>query len=90
MEALKAELAAARQEIEDLRLEFPDALLEGDLVTERVLFMNRLACQVFRCAPEDVLNLTAKDIFADGDYQRAQIETRQRICLLYTSPSPRD
>ena len=79
IEALKAELAAARQEIEDLRLEFPDALLEGDLATERVLFMNRLACQVLRCAPEDVLNLTAKDIFAGGDYQRAQVETRQRI-----------
>lgn len=79
MEALKVELAAARQEIEDLRLEFPDALLEGDLATERVLFMNRLACQVFRCTPEDVGSLTAKDIFVDGDYQRAQVETRQRI-----------
>ncbi len=78
-DALRAEIVALRQELDDLRLAFPDAFLEGDLVTEQVLFMNRLACQVFRCAPEDVPSLTAKDIFADGDYQRAQIETRERI-----------
>jgi diguanylate cyclase (GGDEF)-like protein/PAS domain S-box-containing protein len=79
IDALKAELAAVRQDLEDLRLQFPDALLEGDLETERVIFMNRLACQVFRCAAEDVLTMTAKDIFAEGDYQRAQVETRERL-----------
>lgn len=83
IQALKTELAALRQDLEDLRLEFPEALLEGDLATERVLFMNRLACQVFRCSPEDVPGMTARDIFADGDYQRAQIETRDRIAHGY-------
>lgn len=78
-DALKAEIAALRQELEDLRLAFPDAFLEGDLVSEQVLFMNRLACQVFRCSPEDVQSMTARDIFADGDYERAQAETRERI-----------
>jgi diguanylate cyclase (GGDEF)-like protein/PAS domain S-box-containing protein len=79
IEALKAELAAVRQDLDNLRLEFPDALLEGDLATERVLFMNRLAGQIFRCAPEDVATLTARDIFAEGDYERARAETRARI-----------
>ncbi len=79
IDALRAELAALRQDLENLRLEFPDALLEGDIATERVLFMNRLACQVFRCSPEEGLTLTARDIFAEGDYRRAQAETRQRI-----------
>lgn len=79
IDALRAEVAALRQDLENLRLEFPDALLEGDIATERVLFMNRLACQVFRCSPEDAPNMTARDIFAEGDYERAQAETRQRI-----------
>jgi len=79
IEALKAELAALRQDLDDLRLQFPDALLEGDLETEGVIFMNRLACQVFGCSPEDVGTMTAKDIFAEGDYQRAQVETRERL-----------
>lgn len=83
MDALQAELAAVRQELEDLRLQFPDALLEGDLATERVLYMNRLACQVFRCSPEDVPGMTAMDIFAEGDYQRAQMETRERLTRGY-------
>jgi len=79
IDALRAELAALRQELEDLRVHFPDALLEGDIASERVLFMNRLACQVFRCNQEDIVHLTARDIFADGDYERAQVETRQRL-----------
>lgn len=79
IEALRAELDALRHDLENLRLDFPDALLEGEIATERVLFMNRLACQVFRCSPEDVPTLTARDIFAAGDYERAQAETRQRI-----------
>ncbi|HQZ17282.1 MAG TPA: sensor domain-containing diguanylate cyclase [Vicinamibacteria bacterium] len=79
IDALRAELAALRQDLENLRLEFPDALLEGDIATERVLFMNRLACQVFRCSPEEVPTLTARDIFAESDYERAQSETRARI-----------
>jgi diguanylate cyclase (GGDEF)-like protein/PAS domain S-box-containing protein len=79
VDALNAELAALRQDLVDLRLAFPEALLEGDLATERVTFMNRLACQVFRCSAEDVFTMTARDIFAEGDYQRAQIETRERL-----------
>jgi diguanylate cyclase (GGDEF)-like protein/PAS domain S-box-containing protein len=79
IEALKAELAALRQDLDHLRLDFPDALLEGEIATERVIFMNRLACQVFRCTAEEALTLTARDIFADGEYQRAQAETRARI-----------
>jgi hypothetical protein len=34
-EALRAELAEARHQLDDLRVHFPDALLEGDLATER-------------------------------------------------------
>ena len=76
---LRAQVAALRRDLENLRLEFPDALIEGDITTERVTFMNRLACQVFGCSLEEALTFTARDIFAEGDYQRAQIETRQRI-----------
>jgi diguanylate cyclase (GGDEF)-like protein/PAS domain S-box-containing protein len=79
IDALRAELAHVREDLENLRLDFPDALLEGDIASERVLFMNRLACQVFRCEGEEVTSLTARDIFADGEYQRAQQETRTRI-----------
>ena len=79
LDALRAEIASLRGDLRDLRLEFPDALLEGDLATERVLFMNRLACQVFRCTAEDVPTMTARDIFAEGDYQRAQVDTRERL-----------
>ncbi|MBX7187838.1 MAG: sensor domain-containing diguanylate cyclase [Vicinamibacteria bacterium] len=79
IEALRAELAALRQDLESLRLEFPDALLEGDIATERVLFMNRLACQVFRCSAEEAVTMTARDIFAEGEYERARAETHQRI-----------
>jgi diguanylate cyclase (GGDEF)-like protein/PAS domain S-box-containing protein len=79
IDRLRAELAAVREDLENLRLDFPDALLEGDVATERVLFMNRLACQVFRCSPEDAATMTARDIFAPGDYERAQSETRARI-----------
>lgn len=79
IDVLKAELAALRQDLEDLRLAFPDALLEGDLATERVTFMNRLACLVFRCSPGDVATMMARDIFADGDYQRAQVEMSERL-----------
>lgn len=79
IDSLKAEIAALRQDLDDLRVQFPDALLEGDLATERVLFMNRLACQVFRCEEDEVTNLTARDIFADGDYELAQVQTRERL-----------
>ncbi|MEO8501272.1 MAG: sensor domain-containing diguanylate cyclase [Vicinamibacteria bacterium] len=79
IDSVKADLAATRQDLENLRLEFPDALLEGEIATERVLFMNRLACQVFRCTLEEALVMTARDIFAEGDYERAQTETRRRI-----------
>jgi diguanylate cyclase (GGDEF)-like protein/PAS domain S-box-containing protein len=78
-DSLKAEIAALHLELDDLRVNFPDAFLEGDLATEQVLFMNRLACQIFRCSPEDATSMTARDLFADGDYERAQMETRERI-----------
>ena len=60
IDALRTELAALRQDLDSLRLQFPDALLEGDIETERVTFMNRVACQVFRCSPEDVATMTAR------------------------------
>jgi hypothetical protein len=50
--------------------------VEGDLASERVTFMNRLACIVFGRAPEDVRTLHARDLFADGEYERAREEMR--------------
>ena len=77
--ALKAELALLRRDFEDLRVQFPDALLEGDLATERVTFMNRLALLVFGYSVEDLPGLTARAVFADFEYERAQRETRETL-----------
>ncbi|MEO8358784.1 MAG: sensor domain-containing diguanylate cyclase [Vicinamibacteria bacterium] len=79
IDALKAELANLKRNLLDLRVEFPDALLEGELTSERVVFMNRLACLVFGYSPEEVASLTAKDVFADFEYERAQRETRETL-----------
>ncbi|MEO5761569.1 MAG: sensor domain-containing diguanylate cyclase [Vicinamibacteria bacterium] len=79
IDALKAELADLKRNLMDLRFEFPDALVEGEISSERVVFMNRLACLVFGYQPEDVASLTAKDIFADFEYERAKRETRETL-----------
>jgi diguanylate cyclase (GGDEF)-like protein/PAS domain S-box-containing protein len=78
-DALRQELAALRHELDDLRLHLPDAFVEGDLASERVTFMNRIACLVFGCTPEEVEALHARDIFADGEYERAQREMREML-----------
>ena len=73
-DALRRELEALRHQFEDLRLYLPDAYVEGDLATDRVTFMNRVACQVFGCTPEQARALHARDLFAEGEYERARAE----------------
>jgi diguanylate cyclase (GGDEF)-like protein/PAS domain S-box-containing protein len=73
-DALRAELDALRHEFDELRLYLPDAYVEGDLATDRVTFMNRVACQVFGFSPEQALGLHARDLFDDGEYERARGE----------------
>ncbi|MFI4942819.1 MAG: PAS domain-containing protein, partial [Burkholderiales bacterium] len=72
IDALRAELEALRHEFDELRLHLPDAYVEGDLATDRVTFMNRVACQVFGCTPEQATGLHARDLFDDGEYERAR------------------
>jgi len=79
IDSLRQELAALRHELDDLRLNLPDAFVEGDLASDRVTFMNRVACQVFRCTPEQVATLHARDICGDGEYERAQREMREML-----------
>ena len=76
---LRAQLAALRHELDDLRQYLPDALVEGDLASERVTFMNRLACLVFRRSPEEVSGLHGRDLFADGEFERAQRLMREML-----------
>jgi diguanylate cyclase (GGDEF)-like protein/PAS domain S-box-containing protein len=83
IEALREELAALRHALDDLRDHMPDAFIEGELQSERVTFMNRIACQVFRCAPAEVAGLHARDIFAPDDYQRAQQDMREMLARGY-------
>src|SRR5262245_53821268 len=73
-DALRRELEALRHQYDDLRLYLPDAYVEGDLATDRVTFMNRVACQVFGCTPEEALALHARDLFAEGEYERARAQ----------------
>jgi diguanylate cyclase (GGDEF)-like protein/PAS domain S-box-containing protein len=82
-DALREEIAALRHELDDLRVHLPDALVEGDLATEQVTFMNRLGCLVFRCAPEEVATLRARDLFADGEYERARAEMQAMLARGY-------
>jgi diguanylate cyclase (GGDEF)-like protein/PAS domain S-box-containing protein len=80
---LREQLAALRHELDDLRQHFPDALVEGDLATERVTFMNRLACLVFRRSPEEVPGLHGRELFAEGEFERAQQEMRETLARGY-------
>jgi diguanylate cyclase (GGDEF)-like protein/PAS domain S-box-containing protein len=79
IEALRAELATLRHELDELRLYLPDAYVEGDLATDRVTFMNRVACQVFRCTLEQALLLHARELFADGEYERARAQMTEML-----------
>ncbi len=79
IDAVREELAALRHELDDLRLHLPDAFVEGDLASERVTFMNRVGCQVFRCTPEQAVTLHARDLFVAGEYERAQREMKERL-----------
>jgi diguanylate cyclase (GGDEF)-like protein/PAS domain S-box-containing protein len=83
LEDLRAEVLALRHELDDLRLHMPDAFVEGELRSERVTFMNRVACQVFRCTPEQALKLSARDLFATEDYPRAQQAMREMLARGY-------
>jgi diguanylate cyclase (GGDEF)-like protein/PAS domain S-box-containing protein len=74
VDALRRQLEALRHEFDELRLYLPDAFVEGDLGTDRVTFMNRVACQVFGCTPEQALTLHARDLFAEGEYERARAQ----------------
>ena len=79
IDALRAELARCATSSTSLRHYLPDAFVEGDLATERVTFMNRVACQVFRCAPEQAGDAARARHLRDGEYERAQREMREML-----------
>lgn len=79
LHALRAELAHLRALYDDLRTYLPEALVEGDLATDRVTYMNRLACLVFGYAPEEVAGLFARDLFAEGEYERGRALLAQTL-----------
>jgi diguanylate cyclase (GGDEF)-like protein/PAS domain S-box-containing protein len=83
LEDLRAEVLALREELDDLRVHMPDAFVEGELESERVTFMNRVACQVFRCTPEQALSLRARDLFDPEEYPRAQQAMRAMLARGY-------
>jgi len=76
---LREQLATVRHELDDLRQYLPDALVEGDIASERVTFMNRLACLVFRRSPEEATGLHGRDLFAEGEFERAQLLMREML-----------
>jgi diguanylate cyclase (GGDEF)-like protein/PAS domain S-box-containing protein len=78
-EALRAQIAVLRHELGDLKDHLPDALVEGDIASERVTYMNRLACLVFGYTPEEATALHARDIFVEGDYERARQQMEQTL-----------
>jgi diguanylate cyclase (GGDEF)-like protein/PAS domain S-box-containing protein len=80
---LREQVRALRHELDDLKQHLPDALVEGDLATERVTFMNRLACLVFRRSPDEVPGLHGRDLFAEGEFERAQQEMRETLARGY-------
>jgi diguanylate cyclase (GGDEF)-like protein/PAS domain S-box-containing protein len=79
IEALRAELASLRSQFDDLRTFLPDALIEGTLVPERVTFMNRLASLVFGYPPEEGLGMHPRELFAEGEYERARVLMDERL-----------
>jgi diguanylate cyclase (GGDEF)-like protein/PAS domain S-box-containing protein len=85
LSTLADEVGRLRHELDDLRSHLPEALVEGELATERVTFMNRIARDVFRCGPEDVARLHARDIFAPDDYERAQRDMREMLARGYAA-----
>ena len=52
----------------------------------------QVLAQVAACGPEDVdfAVQKARDAFEDGRWSRLHPKERKEVCLLYTSPSPRD
>jgi PAS domain S-box-containing protein len=75
---LHPEYAALRKEYADFRYHLPDALLEIDLATFQVVYLNRMAEIVFGFSQRDVADgLTASAILAPEEFTKS-MEILQR------------
>ncbi len=67
------ETRRVRQELFDILDHLPDALIEGDLRTERAVYMNRMALILFGYTAEEMkAGLPAHVLFADGEFEKVQ------------------
>lgn len=72
MDDSQAELQRVRAEFEDFRRHLPDALVEGDLTTQTVTFMNRMALILFGYSEADVAaGIPGGDLFAPAELKQA-------------------
>ena len=62
-----------RKELFETVDHLPDALIEADIRSERVVYLNRMALILFGYSPEDVQGgLPGKSLFADGEFEKVQ------------------
>jgi PAS domain S-box-containing protein len=68
----QAELVRVRAEFEDFRRYLPDALIEADLTTQTVTFMNRMALILFGYTEDDVAaGIPGAELFAPAGLKQA-------------------
>lgn len=80
---LSAQLARLRREFDQLRYYLPDALLEFEIHSPRLLYMNQMAFNLFGYSAADLQRgIAVRDLFGDEqEYQRAL-----RLIKSYTQP----
>jgi diguanylate cyclase (GGDEF)-like protein/PAS domain S-box-containing protein len=68
----EAEVVQLRRELDEVLFHLPDALVEVDLESSRVLYLNRLAQILLGYGDEDVkAGLHSQVLFEEGEYERA-------------------
>ncbi|HEX9654568.1 MAG TPA: PAS domain S-box protein [bacterium] len=66
------ELKELRENYDDLRYYLPDALLEVDIVTPRLLYMNQMALALFGYTDEDfAAGIPLQQLFDEPEFERA-------------------
>jgi diguanylate cyclase (GGDEF)-like protein/PAS domain S-box-containing protein len=89
LEVLRRENAELRRQLEDFLYHLPDALVEGDLETQRILYMNRMAQVLLGYTAEDLrAGIPGHLIFAEGEAQRARVVVARYVETSLTTASP--